>query len=132
ADKFFEEISWKQCFLIICIRLFNHPPAIKDISELVGSSHQNVKQLLLKLEKNGFVKIVPDEEDLRKQRVILTDKAIEFSEKNDKPSQAAIDVLFAGIDQEALKTTVQTIMQLDENLKKIKPEEVQAERRKLL
>lgn len=31
----------------------------------MGSSHQNVKQILLKLEKKGFVNVVVDENDRR-------------------------------------------------------------------
>ena len=63
GDRFFEEISWKQCFLIICTGFFKTPPTIKDISEMMGSSHQNIKQILLKLEKLGFLKFVPDEKE---------------------------------------------------------------------
>ena len=49
----------------------------------MGSSHQNVKQILLKLEKKGFVSISVDEQDKRKQRIELTDYCQEFCEKND-------------------------------------------------
>ena len=46
ADQFFEEISWKQFFAIICINLFKDSPTLKELSEIMGSSHQNVKQIL--------------------------------------------------------------------------------------
>lgn len=63
ADKTMEEISWKQFFAIICINLCKENPTIKELAEIMGSSHQNVKQILLKLEKKGFVKITLDEKD---------------------------------------------------------------------
>src|SRR5690606_30690673 len=42
---------------------------IKELAEIMGISHQNVKQILLKLEKKGFVRISVDEQDKRKQRI---------------------------------------------------------------
>ena len=49
GDTFFEEMSWKQCFVMICIGLFEEPPTLKELSELMGSSHQNVKKMVEKL-----------------------------------------------------------------------------------
>ena len=57
ADSTMKEISWKQFFAIICINLCKTPPTVKELAEIMGSSHQNVKQILLKLEKKGFVSI---------------------------------------------------------------------------
>ena len=62
ADGFFEEITWKQFFAIICINLCKESPTLKELTEVMGSSHQNVKQILNKLENKGFVKIIADEE----------------------------------------------------------------------
>ncbi len=61
----------------------------------MGSSHQNVKQILLKLEKKHFVSTVPDEKDKRKQRI------------------------FDGIDEKSLQTTIQTIMKMERNLSEL-------------
>ena len=41
---------------------------VKELAEIMGSSHQNVKQILLKLEKKGVVYITADERDKRKQQ----------------------------------------------------------------
>ena len=84
ADNAMQEISWKQFFAIICINMCKMPPSIKELAEIMGSSHQNVKQILLKLEKKGFVTITVDEKDRRKQRIELTDYCREFCEKNDE------------------------------------------------
>ena len=73
ADNTMKEISWKQFFSVICINLCKTPPTVKELAEIMGSSHQNVKQILLKLEKKGFVTLTVDENDKRKQRIELTD-----------------------------------------------------------
>lgn len=54
ADKTTKEISWKQFFAIICINLCKSKLTVKELAEIMGSSHQNVKQILLKLEKKRF------------------------------------------------------------------------------
>ncbi len=119
ADKYFGEISWKQCFVLICIPFFTLPPTLKELSEMMGSSHQNVKQMLIKLEKAGFVSFMPDEKDRRKQRITLTEKAIAFSKEHDEISQRCMKQLFETVDEKSLEITVQTILKLDDQLKKM-------------
>lgn len=117
ADKVIAEISWKQFFAIICINMCKEAPTIRELSEIMGSSHQNVKQILLKLEKKGFVSILTDARDKRKQRIALTDYCLEFCQKNDELSGKIIKGMFNGISEEQLKTTIATIIQIENNLK---------------
>ena len=118
ADKLIGEISWKQFFAIICINLCKESLTIKELAGIMGSSHQNVKQILLKLEKKGFVNISIDRNDKRKQRVELTEKCIDFCNANDEKSDKAVNAMFDGITEEQLRITIQTIMQLEDNLQK--------------
>ena len=119
ADKMMQEVSWKQFFAIICTNMCKKEPTIRELAEIMGSSHQNVKQILLKLEKKGFVSITVDEKDKRKQRVGLTQKCKEFCEANDEKSMQAIITMFEGVSREQLQITIQTIMQMEDNLKKL-------------
>ena len=117
ADNAMKEISWKQFFALICISMCKKPPTIKELAEIVGSSHQNVKQILLKLEKKGFVRLTPDECDKRKQRIALTPYCADFCNNNDEKGIAFMAKLFHGIPEEQLLITIQTILQMEENLK---------------
>ena len=119
ADKSIKEISWKQFFAIICIDLCKGVPTIKEVAEIMGSSHQNVKQILLKLEKKGFVKITTDEADRRKQRVEITEYCREFCERNNEVSVYIMSRMFQGVSEEQLRTTIRTIVQIEENLKEM-------------
>jgi len=119
ADNAMKEISWKQFFAIICINMCKSSPTVKELAEIMGSSHQNVKQILLKLEKKGFVQIAVDVNDKRKQRIELTEYCREFCAKNDEMSANIIKKMFAGISEEQLQGTIQTIMQIEDNLKEI-------------
>ena len=117
ADNAIKVISWKQFFAVICINMCKEKPTVKELAEIMGSSHQNVKQILLKLEKKGFVHITVDEKDKRKQRIELTDYCREFCTKNDEMTTMAIGKMFEGVSPEQLQVTIQTIMQIENNLK---------------
>ena len=122
ADAFFKEITWKQFFAIICINLCKEAPTINELSDVMGSSHQNVKQILLRLEKKGFVSTIVDKKDKRKQRIIVTDAARSFLEENDnngQQSQYIIGRIFEGIDEKSLMGTIQTIMKMERNLSEL-------------
>ena len=119
ADRFFKEITWKQFFAIICINLCKEPPTLNDLSDVMGSSHQNVKQILLKLEGKGFVSMMADEKDKRKQRYFVTDKCRKFLEANDNQSKTSSQIIaqiFDGVSDKDLAVTIKTIMKMEKNL----------------
>ena len=122
ADKYFKEITWKQFFAIICINLCKEPPTLNDLSEVMGSSHQNVKQILLKLESKGFVSMKTDEKDKRKQRFFVTNKCRKYLEENDNQSRTSAQIIaqiFEGVDENSLAVTIDTIIKMERNLEKI-------------
>ena len=123
ADRTIKEISWKQFFAIICIDMCKESPTIKELAEIMGSSHQNVKQILLKLEKKGFVDITVDENDKRKQRIELTDYCRAFCAKNDEMTMKIMNKMFDGVSEEQLQATIQTIIQIGDNLQEIQDHE---------
>ena len=119
ADSFFEDISWKQFFAIICINLCKESPTLKELAGIMGSSHQNVKQILVKLEKKGYIQILQDEADKRKQRIVLTEKTKTFCEEHEEGSQQIVGKIFEGIDPRDIGVTINTIMQMEKNLEEI-------------
>lgn len=120
ADSTMKEISWKQFFAIICINLFNEAPTLKELSEVLGSSHQNVKQILLKLESKDFIRFKEDKVDKRKQRIVITYKCLKFCERNDELSAKIMEKMFDGISEKEIKTTIKTITRIEKNLTEVK------------
>ena len=92
-------------------------PTLKELSDILGSSHQNVKQILLKLEKKNFIRFQADETDKRKQRIMLTDYCREFCEKNDEMSKSIMEKMFDGITEEDIAATIKTIIRIEKNLR---------------
>ena len=120
ADSTMKEISWKQFFALICINMCKEKPTVKELAEIMGSSHQNVKQILLKLEKKGFVSITADESDKRKQRIELTEYCKVFCAKNDDIAMNIMRKMFKGVSNEQLQVTIQTLIHIEDNLKEIR------------
>ena len=117
ADSQMQEISWKQFFAIICINLCKQPPTLRELSEILGSSHQNVKQILIKLERKGFVEFLPDEADRRKQRIVLTRHCREFCDRNDNMSREIMNKLFDGVSEREITSAIQTLMKIESNIR---------------
>ena len=119
ADRDMKEISWKQFFAIICIDMCNEPPTLKELADILGSSHQNVKQILLKLEKKGFIEFRPDEKDKRKQRIVLTAYCRLFCEKNNELGMRIMGKMFDGVSEADIRTTIDTITKIEKNLTEV-------------
>lgn len=119
ANLYFGDMTWKQFFATVCIRLLKGNPTITEISEMMKTSHQNVKQMLVKLEEKGYVSLIKDSEDRRKQRVVITEKYNKYSESRSEEADKIVSTIFENISIEDIKTTVKTIMQMERNLDKI-------------
>ena len=117
GDRFYEEITCKQFFLMICLRLFeNGAPTINELSEIMGCSHQNVKSIAGKLEEKGYLEIRPDSDDARKLRIRLTNKADSLAKKYQKKELDFIDMLFTGISDKQIEITFKTLEKMEENI----------------
>ncbi len=121
GDVFFDEISSKQWFMLVCLELLSSKsPTINELSEVMGSSHQNVKQIALKLEKSGFVKLEKDEEDKRKLRISMTDQCKSFGKKYEEKEKVFMQQLFSDIPKEDLSIVVKTLLKLEENMEDLR------------
>jgi len=94
-------ITTKQWFLSVIIdNLFDIPPTMKEAAKEMGSSHQNVKQVALKLEQKGLLILEKDKRDSRATRLKLTDDSYEFWEKIRVEGATFTQRLFKDVDKE--------------------------------
>lgn len=120
GDSFYKEITCKQFFLLICLLLFpDHAPTAQELADVMGSSHQNVKQILLKLEEKGYVQILSDKDDKRKLRIHFTPKIEEMAIYRER-EEAFMKHLYKGVSKEQIQTTFDTLSQLEQNLIEMK------------
>jgi DNA-binding MarR family transcriptional regulator len=117
GDHVFEEVTWKQWFALLGATVLQPNPSVSQVAGFVGTSHQNMKQLLLRLQSAGLVLLIKDESDLRRTLVKLTPSTEAFELKYRESSGLFMDRLFEGISSETLATARQVIYQLDQNLR---------------
>lgn len=118
GDAFFKEVSTKQWFVLLVLSniLNDHAPTLNELSEAVGSSHQNVKQLVLKLEQKGYVELKKDENDARRLRINLTPKSYEFQKLYEGKSEDFMNELFRDLNKSDLDTTLKVMLTLKDHL----------------
>ena len=113
GDSFFAEVSTKQWFILLVLGIMeDYSPTLSELSEAVGSSHQNVKQLVLKLEQKGYVEITKDSEDARRLRIKATPKSKAFSQEYHQKSTEFMNKLFGQFKPEDLKITEEVMLSM--------------------
>lgn len=106
-------ITIKQWFLTAVIEQFgSNYPTLNEVSEAMGSSHQNVKQIALKLEKKGFLQIQKDERDSRAIRFRLTEKSYDFWQKRYVEDKQFICGLFENLSEEEVNSMYECMNKL--------------------
>ena len=113
-------VTTKQWFLTIVIdRLFEQPPTIKQAARAMGSSHQNIKQLALKLSSKGLLRLEQDERDSRATRLRLTDESQVLWKRARTQRDTFNQSLFNGISEDELKTVRNVMGKLLINIESI-------------
>ncbi len=104
-DREFESsgLTTKQWFLSIIIGgAFDEPPTLGEAAALMGSTHQNVKQVALKLKEKGFLEFLEDPQDGRAVRLKLTEKSDEYWAGMQERSENFMEELYNGLGSEGL------------------------------
>ena len=107
----------KQWFLSTVIEsLFDSPPTLKEVADVMGYSHQNVKQVALKLQQKEFLKIERDKYDGRAIRLELTEKSYLFWEKMQKSGEKFLTDVYKDLNHEELVVLRKSITKILINL----------------
>jgi DNA-binding MarR family transcriptional regulator len=123
GDSILGEISSKQWFLLACVGLFpDGAPSVSEVTAVFGTSHQNVKQLALKLEEKGYLKIQTDKCDKRVRRLSITQKTRAFWKRMDEPSADFVRKLFKGINPKDVAAGLKALTAMGENVRDIRKE----------
>lgn len=66
-----DDVTAPQAALITVVKDLGRP-SISEVAAQTGTSHQNVKQIALGLQRKGFLDIVEDPQDKRVRRLVVT------------------------------------------------------------
>jgi len=120
------DITSKQWMLSIIIdNLFNEAPTMKDVAKEMGSSHQNVKQVALKLEKKGLLKMTKDKKDARVTRLNMTDESYQFCAKTQPKGTAFVEEVFENITKDELTEARNVMNKIMGNLIKMENSKIE-------
>ena len=113
-------ITSRQWFLSINLHsIFMEPPTIKQVAKQMGCSHQNAKQVALKLKEKGLLQMQKDENDQRVTRMSLTQESDRLWRRMSPKDTDFIADLFEGIDEDDLNKARIVLLKLTENLDKM-------------
>lgn len=103
GDTLYEEMSSKQYYLLYYVDSFGAaPPTLRELAEAMGTSHQNTRQLVNKLEQKGYLFVAPDPADRRKTRISLTEKCAALWEKYRERQERYTTEVFSDLSKEQL------------------------------
>ncbi len=93
------DVTTKQWFLSETINsLFDSPPTLKEVANAMGSSHQNVKQVALKLQQKGLLLLEKDKKDARVTRLRMTEQSYDFWKQTDPKGAIFRNKMFKKMD----------------------------------
>ena len=111
------DVTAKQWLLTaVLANSFDKPPTIKEVAREMGSSHQNVKQLALKLEQKGLLVFEKDKKDARVTRLKLTDEIYEFSKLTQSKAISFTQAVFKGIEKDDMSKARAVLQKMLSNL----------------
>lgn len=112
-----ESITTKQWLMLIILSHafpnIDKPPSMQELSEALSTSHQNVKQLAIRLERRRFLKIETDSQNRRISRLKITRECMQFWEKRENENIDSITELFNGFDPIEAKNLFEIMINLE-------------------
>lgn len=114
-----DQLTGKQFLLMIEIgSLGPEGGLLTEVAKRSESSHQNVKQIALKLQKNGYITMEKDQQDKRATRLKLTPKALSYWQERFSEDINMLNTLFMNISTEHLSIIGNDLLQIKGNLNK--------------
>ena len=101
GNNFLGELTTKQWFfMLILMNFFKEPPTLSELALEMGTSHQNAKQIAIKLEKKGFLVVNKDIKDKRVLRLTPTNKIREYVKLREDKDHFFIEKFFNVLTKE--------------------------------
>jgi DNA-binding MarR family transcriptional regulator len=99
--------------MIVIENAFNHDPSMQEVADALSTTHQNVKQLAIRLEDRGFLKIERDPDNRRILRLRTTDESRGYWEKRSLEDLRSIAALFEGLEDGEVKSLFEIMIKME-------------------
>lgn len=123
GDEITGDITLKQWFLINGIHNSNRELNYNELSDLMGTTRQNITKMVSALEKKGMVEVKPSKTDSRSVNIHLTEKSVEYFHNKEDMGNSLLSNIFEGFEKEEMldlvnyleKVLINTEMHLQKN-----------------
>jgi DNA-binding MarR family transcriptional regulator len=105
-------LTTQQAMLISVIELLGGAPRLTEAAEALATSHQNVKQLALALERKGFVELSVDETDRRARCISVTARSRNYWKRRNPRDHARVVEMMTTLSKAELRQLVQLLEKL--------------------
>lgn len=120
GNTFLNELTTKQWFfMLVLTNFFETPPTLSELANQMGTSHQNTKQLAIKIQEKGFLSIEKDNVDNRVLRIIPTEKIQEYTKIREDMDHKFIDEFFKVLTNVEIKELDNILFRLIDNIQSI-------------
>ncbi len=110
-------LTTKQWQLIaVTGKYFTYPPSVSEVAEVLSTTHQNIKQIALKLQEKGFISIEKDEKDRRVLRLRLTEKNRKYWESKSNQDIEFINSLFSALTEKEIQELYALLNKLEKSI----------------
>jgi DNA-binding MarR family transcriptional regulator len=118
-DKAFRQdgLTYKQWLVLAGMgSIPGGPPSLGEVASVIGTSHQNVRQIAGQLERKGFIEMERDPEDRRVLRLSTTEKNARYWEGRDAVHASRVLELFKGLGDEEIALLHDLMARFEENV----------------
>ena len=117
GDSLCGDITLKQFLLLIIVKTWAEgSPNMNDLAAMMGCSRQNIKNIILSLEKKKFIKVKENTKDKRSTSIVLTKKSREYLEEHEKQFDNILDELFKDVGENEVILMCNLIDKLYDNV----------------
>ncbi len=118
GNTFLGELTTKQWFLMLILtNFFETPPTLSELANKMGTSHQNTKQLAIKLQEKKFLSIQKDEQDNRVLRIVPTKKIEEYVKTRQYKDYKFIEDFFKVLTKKEIEELDEILFKLIDNIR---------------
>jgi len=115
-----DHITTKQWLMMIVLaNAFQSPPSMQEVADAMSTTHQNVKQLAIRLEARGFLNIERDPTNKRILRLKVTPECSQFWDKRTPDDIKSIKSLFQGLNDGEIKDLFAIMAKLENSSGKL-------------
>ncbi len=99
----YNRMSCKQWLLMAVVNAFETPPDLSTVAKAMGCSRQNVKQLALHLERDGYIALERAAGDGRSLCIRFTEKGKEFKKRDAALGEFVHEAIFREFSEEEIE-----------------------------